>query len=232
MPQLYNHLFFDLDHTLWDFERNAANTLRLLFQEYRLEEAGIPNFEKFWDAYVVHNDSMWARFRAGTIRREDLRWKRIQLALLDFKIGDTALAYEMSAAYLELLPTQTLLNPYAKELLEHCQGRYAIHIITNGFETTQWQKLHFSGISSYFKEVITSERSERPKPHREIFDYALSVTGAEVRNSIMIGDALEIDIMGAMSAGWDTAYYNPKHQKHTCNPTFEVVSLKDLIGIF
>ena len=232
MSKTYKHLFFDLDHTLWDFDTNSSNTLRKLFDEYNLTARGIPDFESFLATYVIHNDRMWERFRKGFIKREELRWKRIWLTLLDFKIGDTALAYEMSAHYLEILPMQILLNPYAKELLEHCKSRYQIHMITHGFETTQWLKLQHSGIASYFGQVITSEKCDRPKPHKEIFEYAMQATGACAESSIMIGDALDIDILGAANAGWDTAYYNPAQKPHTQKPTYEVACFSELIKIF
>jgi putative hydrolase of the HAD superfamily len=154
------------------------------------------------------------------------------LTLLDLKVTDTNLAHELSAAYLEILPTQSLLMPYSKEILEHCKDScYSIHLITNGFETTQWQKLQYSGIASYFSHVITSERSSSMKPKREIFDYALRTTGAITEESIMIGDALEIDVLGAANAGWDQVYYNPQRIPHNRKPTYEVHHLQELLGI-
>jgi putative hydrolase of the HAD superfamily len=233
MSKTYKHLFFDLDHTLWDFDKNSENTLKQLYDEYELVNRGIPDFKEFMQVYKVHNDRMWERFRNGFIKREELRWKRIWLTLLDFKLADTALAYEMSAAYLEILPTQTVLTPYAKDLLEHCKAKnYTMHLITNGFETTQWQKLQFSGIASYFGHVITSEKSNSMKPHREIFDYALSATNAKLEESIMIGDALEIDVMGAFNAGWDQLYYNPAKLAHERKPTYEVCCWREMMEVF
>jgi len=232
MEKSYKHLFFDLDHTLWDFEQNSALTLQQLYNEYDLPSRGINDFSLFLSNYNIHNDKLWDRFRKGFIKRDELRWKRLWLTLLDFKIGDTALAHEMSTAYLEILPTQALLIPHAKELLEHCKDKYTMHMITNGFETTQRLKLQYSGISGYFNEIITSEKSNSMKPHREIFDYALKATGATSNDSIMIGDALEIDILGALNAGWDQVYYNPLKIAHNRKPTYEVCHLKELIAIF
>jgi putative hydrolase of the HAD superfamily len=231
VSKAYKHLFFDLDHTLWDFDRNSELTLNQLYNEYKLWERGIHDFEAFFKAYCIHNDKLWERFRNGYIKREELRWKRVWLTLIDFKIGDTALAHEMSTAYLEILPTQTLLTPYAKEILEHCKDKYTLHLITNGFETTQWLKMQYSGIASYFTHVITSEKSNSLKPHREIFDYALNITGAEIADSIMIGDALEIDVMGALNAGWDTVYYNPMKTPHERKPTYEISCFSELMKI-
>lgn len=232
MNKTYKHLFFDLDHTLWDFDKNSKKTLEHLYEEFDLERRGIDNFDHFYETYIVHNDKLWDRFRNGFIKREELRWKRLWLTFLDFKIADTALANEMSASYLELLPTQTELIPFAKQLLDHCSNKYSMHLITNGFETTQWQKLQFSGIAPYFEHVITSEKSERPKPHKEIFDYALSLTGAAAEESIMIGDALEIDILGAQNAGWDQVYFNPHKKTHNEKPTYEIFSLEEMISVF
>jgi putative hydrolase of the HAD superfamily len=234
MPQgiPYRHLFFDLDHTLWDFDRNSELTLRQLYDVYGLEARGISDFGEFCRIYNAHNERLWERFRSGYMRREDLRWKRVWYTLLDFRIADTALAHELSAAYLEILPTQSELMPHARELLNHCSGRYTMHLITNGFETTQWQKLQYSGIAHYFSEVITSERSNALKPHREIFDYALKATGAQTEESIMIGDALDIDVLGAYNAGWDQVFFNPKKIAHKRKPTYEVHGLDMLLEIF
>lgn len=233
MSKHYKHLFFDLDHTLWDFDRNSELTLSQLYAEYNLDgEYGITDFAAFVHNFNQHNDKLWDRFRKGFIRRDDLRWKRFWLTLLDFKIGDTALAHELSSAYLEILPTQSILTPHAKELLDHCKGRYELHLITNGFETTQWLKLQYSGIASYFGHIITSEKSNSLKPHPGIFSYALQATGAVTEHSIMIGDALEIDVMGARNAGWDQVYYNPHRTPHDRKPTYEVHHLEDLMEVF
>jgi putative hydrolase of the HAD superfamily len=232
MSKNYKHLFFDLDHTLWDFDKNSEATLRQLYAEYDLAGRGISDFDKLFISYNIHNDKLWNRYRKGYIKRDELRWKRMWLTLLDFKIADTLLAHELSTAYLEILPTQTLLIPNAKELLDHCQGKYELHLITNGFETTQRLKLQYSGISRYFKQLITSEKSNSMKPYRDIFDFALAAAGADVTESIMIGDAVEIDIAGAIGAGWDSAYYNPLKIAHTHKPTYEVGGLAELMDVF
>jgi len=232
MSKQYKHLFFDLDHTLWDFDKNSEVTMRGLYDEYQLQTLGINDFDALFRSYNVHNDKLWERYRKGFIKRDELRWKRMWLMLLDFKVADTSLAHELSTAYLEVLPTQTRLVPHAKELLDHCKGRYEMHLITNGFETTQRLKLQYSGISRYFTHLITSEKSNSMKPHRDIFEFALAAAGATVSESIMIGDAVEIDILGAINAGWDTVYYNPHGVQHTHKPTYEVAHLEELMRVF
>lgn len=224
----YQHLFFDLDHTLWDFEANSRAVWEALYHGHSLSERLAQDFKDFYRCYQGHNDALWAKFRLGQIDRETLRWKRIYLTLLDLKRPDEQMARELGEAYLELLPRQQKLIDGAMELLESLQDKYQMHVITNGFETTQWQKLESSGIAPFFKEVFTSERCERPKPHRQIFDFALKTCATCCEHSLMIGDALEADILGAQQAGWHAAYYNPAKIPHAGKPEYEVAHLLEL----
>ena len=229
---MYTHIFFDLDHTLWDFDKNSAATLLQLYNEYHLSNLGITDFDALFKSYNVHNDRLWDRYRKGFIKREELRWKRMWLMLLDHKIANTNLAHELSSAYLEILPTKTALIPYTLEVLEYCANRYEMSLITNGFETTQRLKLQYSGISKYFTHLITSEKSNSVKPHPDIFTFALKISNASAANSIMVGDAVDIDILCAINAGWDTVYFNPANLPHRHKPTYEITSLKELLSIF
>ena len=190
----YRHLFFDLDHTLWDFETNSRLTLETLYASLSLEERGIDDFDRFHKCYLEHNEKMWDRYRKGFIKVDELRWKRFWLTLLDFKIGDEKLARQMAVEFLDLLPTRTALFPDTLTVLDYLKDKgYTMHLITNGFEKTQHSKLEYSGIASYFVEVITSEGSNSLKPHKEIFDYALSKANTNARDSIMIGDDPEVE---------------------------------------
>ncbi|HEX2848651.1 MAG TPA: YjjG family noncanonical pyrimidine nucleotidase [Chitinophagaceae bacterium] len=230
----YRHLFFDLDHTLWDFDANARVTLESLYEELQLKERGIHDFELFYRNYLVHNDKLWERYRKGFIRQDELRVKRMWLALLDFKIADDELSKAMSTLFLEKLPTRTILFPHTKEILQYLKDKnYQLHLITNGFEKVQHSKLKYSGLDTFFEEVITSEGSNSLKPNKEIFDYALHKTGATVNNSIMLGDTLDADIQGAINAGMDQVFVN--HLGITemeIKPTYVVNSLKELEQIF
>lgn len=230
--QTYKDIFFDLDHTLWDFESNSAATLQILYDKFKLSLL-IASFEDFRSTYEMHNERMWERFRNGYIGRKELRWKRMWHTLLDFKIGDHKLATEMSSEYLALLPAQGKLIPHAKEVLAYFSSQnYNLHLITNGFETTQWQKMKTSGIHEYFTQVITSEKSNSMKPKPEIFAFALSASGATLKKSIMIGDALDADISGAKNFGMDQVYFNPYEKPHTESPTFEIKCLSQLLSLF
>jgi len=229
----YRHLFFDLDHTLWDFEANARATLLELYHVLNLKERGVNNFDLFHVNYLVHNESLWEHYRKGLIKQDELRVKRMRLALLDFKIADEALAEEMNVRFLDLLPTRTILFPYALEILQYlAEKKYELHLITNGFEITQHSKLKYSGLGKFFKEVITSEGSNSLKPNKEIFDFAFEKTGAKLHESIMLGDNIEVDILGAMNAGIDQVFINHNNIVTDIKPTYMVKTLKELEDIF
>lgn len=234
----YKHLFFDLDHTLWDFEANSRQTLEELYIAMKLEEKGINDFDLFHKRYLVHNDKLWERYRNGNIKVDELRWKRMWLAMLDFKIADEPLAREMGIVFLDSLPTRKILFPYTFEILDYLIAKqYKLHLITNGFEETQHSKLKYSGLDKYFIEVITSEGSNSLKPHKEIFDYAFQKTGALPAESIMIGDTIDVDILGAINAGIDQVHVNHLTKEvvlvnDTQLPTFTIYSLKELEKIF
>jgi putative hydrolase of the HAD superfamily len=229
----YRHLFFDLDHTLWDFEANARATLSELYRTLNLQERGINDFDLFHKNYLVHNEMLWDRYRKGSIKQDELRVKRMVLALLDFKIADEVLAKELSVLFLELLPTRTILFPHAREILQYLSGKgYQLHLITNGFEKTQHSKLKYSGLDIYFKEVITSEGSNSLKPEKEIFEFALSKSGAALHESIMIGDSIEVDVVGARNAGMDQVFVDHLNTSQDIKATYHVRSLKELENIF
>ena len=226
----YEHVFFDLDHTLWDFETNSRETLQDLYEELNLSDRGIQQFEVFHETYHHYNQIFWDRFRKGFINREELRWKRMWRTLVDFKIADENLARDMSERYLEILPTKKNLFHDTLEILNYLEARaYPMHLITNGFEKVQHAKMKHSGITHYFTEVITSEAAGIMKPHAAIFEYALQKTGALAAQSIMIGDTLDADILGANNAGIDTVYFNPAvpHTEEIV-PTFVIQQLSEL----
>ena len=153
--------------------------------------------------------------------------------LLDFKIGDEQLAKNLSIRFLDILPTKKEVFPYTMEILHYLtQKGYVIHLITNGFEKTQWSKIRNSGLDKFITHVITSEGSNSLKPNKEIFDFALHKAGAQLNESIMIGDNLDADIQGAMNAGMDTVFVNHINATTNLKPTHTITHLKQLETIF
>jgi putative hydrolase of the HAD superfamily len=229
----YQHLFFDLDHTLWDFDTNSREALKDIYHSLSLADAGVHDFDLFHKIYLGHNERLWDRYRKGEMKVDELRWKRMSLSLLEFKNGDEALARKMGVEFLEILPTKKTLFPDTVEVLNYLtEKKYKLHLITNGFEKTQHHKLKTAGIEFFFQEVITSEGSNSLKPNPGIFEYALVKTGAGKKESVMIGDTPEVDILGAQEAGIDQVYVNHTGNKEPVKATYTVYSLKELMNIF
>jgi putative hydrolase of the HAD superfamily len=228
----YKHLFFDLDHTLWDFDTNAKESLTEIYSLFELEKKNVFPFDEFYTKYLHHNEILWDRYHKGFITAEELKWRRMWRTLLEFKIGDEQLAKDISAQFLEILPTKAKLFPHTIEVLDYLTAKqYQLHLITNGFEKTQWSKLNNSGLGKYFTHVITSETSNSLKPKKEIFDYALSKAGAALNESIMIGDNQDADIQGAINAGMDCIFVNHINASTQASPTYTIHHLKELESI-
>ena len=198
-------VFFDLDHTLWDFERNSALTYQLLFERF---EVGV-SLERFLEHYVPLNFLFWKAFREGRISKEKLRYERLKTVFerMALPVSDR-LIHQLSEAYIENLSAQTHLLPNCMEVLQYLKGKYKLHIITNGFEEVQARKLRNSGIEHFFTEVVNSDRAGVKKPDPRIFTMAIEAAGIEPGSGIMIGDSFEADILGARSVGLQALHFN------------------------
>lgn len=228
----YRHLFFDLDHTLWDFDLNAKHSLDDLFIKHQLQSLLQCSFADFFNNYIIHNTALWKSYEEGKTTVDELKWKRMWRTLLDFKNVDEKLARHLSVEFLEILPTKKALFPETTETLDYLkQKNYQLHLITNGFKLTQHQKLINSGLDKYFIEVITSECSNSMKPKKEIFDFALDKTKASINESIMIGDNLNADIKGANNVGMDSVYVNHVKSNLTHTATYQITHFNQLKNI-
>lgn len=229
MSRPYDFLFFDLDHTLWDFDKNANRVLAILYQHHQLQALGIPSLKAFQMEFAKQNQRFWKRFRKGYITREALRLKRFWHTLAAFNLRKVQLSHDLNKSYTELLPLQNYLMPGATEILSYLKEKeYFLGIITNGHEPTQRNKLINSGIESYFSALICPQACGYAKPKSQIFQYALHLCKAEASNSLMIGDALDIDILGAQQIGMAQVFLNPEELPHAENPTYEIQSLSEL----
>jgi putative hydrolase of the HAD superfamily len=229
----YKHLFFDLDHTLWDFDANATLALKVVYKHFNVEQLINIPFTQFGPRYIYHNHILWNLYHNDKITAADLKWKRMYLALLDFKYANEALAKQMSEMFLTELPLQNTIFDYTHEILQYLLNKgYKLHLITNGFEDIQRAKLANSNLTHYFTALITSELANSLKPKKDIFDFALAQTGAPQNQSIMIGDNLDADIGGALNAGWHCIFVNHINAPTNGNATYEVKHLKELEGIF
>jgi len=223
----YKNIYFDLDRTIWDFDKNAIDTFKDIYQKYELEKI-FKNFDNFYNTYVKHNDILWGLYREGKIEKSVLSYQRFLLTLNEFGNDDIDLAKKIAQDYITISPTKKELFPYAHETLDYLHKKYNLYVITNGFNEVQFTKLKNSDLEKYFAKVFTSEDAGAQKPNPVIFEHALQETQASKQESIMIGDDLEVDVLGAKNVGLDQVYFNPFKQEHTEEITHEINSLKEL----
>lgn len=199
-------IFFDLDHTLWDFERNSALAFTAVFDKRRM---GV-DMETFLAHYVPINARYWSLYQSDQVTHDQLRYGRLRdtFTLMDIAHSD-ALLHELSEAYIEHLPVYNHLFDDARDTLLYLRPRYRLHIITNGFSQVQQRKIANSGLGEFFVSVTDSERAGAKKPQRGIFDFALQQAGVLPANSLMVGDSFEADVEGALNAGMKAVHYSP-----------------------
>lgn len=222
-------VFFDLDRTLWDFDTNSKEAIHEVFVHFRIHELTGADIAEFHGIYETVNEEYWERYRYCMVTQPELRLGRFLDTLRSFGHVDSELAGAMGKMYIDICPRKTVLVDGAIDLLEHLNGRYALHVITNGFEEVQHIKLENSGLRRYFGEVVTSERAGVKKPDPGIFRFAEQLTDAVPERTLMIGDHLEADVIGASQVGWDTVHFapdgNPSHgHRH-------VTSLREVMGM-
>ncbi|MBS3739531.1 YjjG family noncanonical pyrimidine nucleotidase [Mesohalobacter halotolerans] len=214
-------IFFDLDHTLWDFEKNSEITFNLIFEKHSINI----DLNSFMNVYRPVNFKYWNMYRRNQIDSENLRFYRLKEVFETLKIkSDKQLINLIAEEYINYLSDQIHLFPDAQLTLNYLANKYRLHIITNGFEKIQHKKIKSSKIDHFFETVTTAEGSGFKKPDQRIFEHALKKAKTHQHNSLMIGDSLEADIQGAKDFGMEAIYFGKK-------PNFEidyVENLKDL----
>jgi putative hydrolase of the HAD superfamily len=170
---MIKHIFFDLDRTLWDFEKNSHTTLLELISHFNLIDKGVDTPESFIKKYTIHNAKLWDLYREDKIKTEELRSKRFLMTLAEYGIDDRNLAKQFGLTYIKQSPLKTTLSPFTHEVLSYLKNKYTLHIITNGFEEVQYIKLAAADLKKYFDVVITSEKVGVKKPNSKIFEFAL-----------------------------------------------------------
>ncbi len=227
----YKHIFFDLDHTIWDFDRNAEETLQELYIEYGLAELGVPSAEIFIAKYTENNHRLWAEYHLGKITKNVLREMRFKQTFLDLGLHPDVIPAGFEDHYVRVGPYRTNLFAGAHETLQYLQTKYKLHLISNGFQESTRIKVSGSDLGKYFENVIISEVVGVNKPDKKIFEHALNLAGAKKEESVMIGDSLEADIYGALNFGMDAIYFNPAGLPKPNDVDVEIRSLKELIGM-
>ena len=217
-------IFFDLDHTLWDFEKNSYLAYQKIFSDLNIPV----NLDKFIDFYIPTNFKYWKLFREEKINQKDLRYYRLKdvFDAINY-FPNTKTIHQIADLYIAYLPTFNFLYNDALNLLNYLKPKYKLHIITNGFAEVQTKKLEHSGLNQFFETVTNSETAGVKKPNPKIFEFALKQANTNPISSLMIGDSLEADIQGAQAVGIETIYFNEFKTTHQTK-TIEVVKLIEI----
>ncbi|PHN97685.1 noncanonical pyrimidine nucleotidase, YjjG family [Tenacibaculum discolor] len=217
------HLFFDLDHTLWDFDRNSKLTFQQIFEEQKIN---IP-IHDFLEAYIPVNLRYWKLYREDKVEKSALRYHRLKETFdsLEYRVSDNLINL-ISEDYIRYLPNFNYLFDDAIEVLQYLEKKYHLHIITNGFEEVQNLKLEKSGIHTFFREIITSECVGVKKPNPKVFEFALGKAGAKAHQSVMIGDSYEADVMGAINSGMRAIHFSQENKGTEGQRVTTLVELK------
>jgi len=198
-------IFFDLDHTLWDFDRNSGLAFAKIFE---LNNLSI-DYDEFLGVYSPINFQQWKWYREERITKAQLRYGRFKKTFDKMGISVTDdIIDKLSDDYINYLPENNFLFEGTIELLEYLSPTYKMHIITNGFQEVQAVKMEKSGLAPYFETMTTSESANVKKPNPKIFHVAMQKAGATASKSIMIGDTYEADIVGAINVGMDAICFN------------------------
>ena len=202
-------VFFDLDHTLWDFEKNSALTFEKIFDKLNLDL----NLNDFLITYEGINHKYWKLYRENRISQKELRYNRLikTFEAINFELEPRTIAM-ISDKYILHLSTFSNLFKGAIPLLRFLKDKYYLHVITNGFEAAQNNKIINSGLSPYFENIFTAEKVGYKKPHPFIFKHALYNTQTFAHNSLMIGDSLEADVLGALDIGMQAIHFNSHNE--------------------
>jgi putative hydrolase of the HAD superfamily len=207
---LVKDVFFDLDHTLWDFDKNSKLAYKRVFKQFEIDI----EFERFIKIYEPINLEYWKKYREERVTKEVLRRGRLIDSFKMFNKKYTTLTIDKLAdAYIEELPLDNHLFDGALHILDYLTEKYQLHIITNGFEEVQYKKLKNSGIFHYFSTITTSEEVGLKKPNPIVFMKALEKARTSPNYSVMIGDSFEADILGAKNIGMETIFFNYRNEK-------------------
>lgn len=227
----YSHVFFDLDHTLWDFEKNAEETLIELFHHYNLSQFKDFTSKDFVRLYNENNKTLWDHYHKGKIDKEYLRTARFNLTFEQMGVPQNNIPTDIWELYLDICPTKPHLMPGAIEVLEYLKPKYHISIITNGFEKVQKIKLEHSGLKPYIDLMVSSEYLGVQKPDPAIFNHTLEKSKAKNHQTIMIGDNQETDIAGAKNAGIKAVWYNATESEIFEEPDYQITHLLQLTDV-
>ena len=226
---MIQHIFFDLDNTLWDHRRNAKLALQDLFKREQIREKYSLTFEEFHKEYFTVNENLWAQIRDGAIDKEYIRKFRFHNTFLFFGIDDFELAQRFEINFLDEIVSYNHLVEGAFELLEYLsQKKYRLHVLSNGFKEVTYRKCELSGIKNYFETITSADEINIRKPQPEIFEYALNKSGTKKAESVIIGDDWIADIEGGLAFGMKAIFFDVFNDNYTAENVKTVKKLSEI----
>ena len=225
----YDLLLFDADDTLLDFKKSENISFQLILEKNGIEG----DVKSLHESYKVINDLLWSQHAMGLVSKDFLKVERFRKFLEVNNLNGNP--NQLCEDYLETLPNQVFLIDGAIDLLKTLHGKIPLIIITNGIGTVQHKRLLNSGLKSFIELMVISEECGFSKPDRRIFDYTFNLLNrsSSTSKTLMIGDKLETDILGAQNIEIDSCWFNPNKDSNTTSiqPTYEIQNIFDLLGI-
>lgn len=227
----YTTIFFDLDDTLIDTVKNSREAIEDMYNDYKFDKY-FSDFDSFFDKYREINVNLWDLYEHGQIGKDQLKKDRFQKTLSDLKLDD-AESLKFNEDFMNRVSTKKNIIEGAIDILSYLNDRYNLHILSNGFNEVQDTKIERVGMKSYFDTIILSDHIGKNKPDPILFEHALGRANATRQESIMIGDNIKTDIIGAKNSHIDQVWFNPKHIQdiNNVNPTYQIEKLEDLKNI-
>lgn len=226
----YKHIFFDLDRTLWDFDKNSSLTLLEIIEHFDLTNK-VKDKDNFCQTYHKYNEYVWGLYRNNQIKKKELRKERFRLLFADFNLYDPKLIESVDDYYVKNSPKKPITIDSAEEVLQYLDARYCLSIISNGFQEVQELKLISSKLRHYFRFIFTSDKIGAAKPGKQFFEYTIKSANARKTESLVIGDDIHKDIVGAKNFNVDQVWFNPSGKTAHIKPTFEIHHLKEIMEI-
>lgn len=227
----YDHIFFDLDHTLWDFDANCKLALEELYLHHNLQALNAFDVNQLIYQYKNVNARLWNQHHLGLESKETIRKHRFTHTFQELGVDVIHIPETLNQEFMDLCPTKGQLIEGTMELLDYLSQKYTLHILTNGFKESQYIKMKCAGIDGYFQHVIIGEECGMAKPQKEIFDFIISKASTHKEACIMIGDDLMVDVHGAKDAGLDHVYFNRYSEPHNTDIMYEINDLLALKNI-
>ena len=222
----FQHLLFDADDTLFDFQKSAAQAFSVMCQRN-----DIPEPPETYQLYDAINAVLWAEFEQGKISKDFVTHERYIRFLHQLKLDRDP--HKCNHDYLAALGDATFPFPHTEEVCQTLVDRgHFLYIVTNAVASVQKRRLQQCTFSHLFKDVFISEEAGAAKPSKAYFDYVCArIPGLTPENTLVIGDSLTTDIRGANNAGLPCCWLNPKKKPAPSDLTihYEIQQLPELL---